>query len=112
MKKFLVLYMAPTAVLDEIMKNSAPERMKENMDEWRQWVGRKGNTLIDMGSPAGKNLRVAKGGTSMVRNEVCGYSLAQGASQEEVAKAFEVCPHLELEGAYIEVVAMLEMPGM
>ncbi len=40
------------------------------------------------------------------------YSIVQGASHEEIAKAFEGHPHLEIPGAWIDVSTANYLPGM
>lgn len=111
MKKFLALYMAPLEAIDEMMKNAKPEDMQKSMDEWMRWTKRYPGAFVDMGAPAGKNKRVTEDGVADVRNEVCGYSVVQANSHEAAAKIFAECPHLEIPGGYVEVVACLDMPS-
>lgn len=110
MKKFLALYMAPTASLDEMMKNSKPEDMQKSMADWNAWAKRHDKDIVELGAPAGKNKRVTSDGVSNVRNEVCGYSVVQAATHEEAAALFKDNPHFSIPGGYIEVVECLDMP--
>jgi hypothetical protein len=58
MKKFLVLYKAPTASFEQMMK-STPEQQKAGMDAWMTW-SKSTKSIVDMGGPLGKSLRVTK----------------------------------------------------
>jgi len=109
MKKFLALYMAPIASLDEMMKTSTPEDRKKGMDDWTAWAGKHKDIITDMGNPIGKNMRVTKSGAAAVRNEVCGYSMLSADSHEEAAAIFADCPHFGLKGAYVEVMECMSM---
>ena len=101
--------MIPNATIDEMMKNSTPEERKASMDGWMQWAKRHEKDLIELGTPTGKNKRVMTSGVSDVRNEVCGYSIVQAASHEDAAKLFSDNPHLQMSGAYVEILECLLM---
>lgn len=112
MKKFLALYMAPTASLDEMMANSTPEDQKKGMEEWMQWMQSHEADIVDHGAPAGKNKRVMGSDVQDVRNEVCGYTIVQAESHEKAAEMFANMPHMGIKGGYVEVVELMDMPGM
>ncbi|HWZ91569.1 MAG TPA: hypothetical protein VNW92_22055, partial [Polyangiaceae bacterium] len=63
MKKFLVLYKAPTSSFEQMMKAS-PEQQKAGMDAWMTWSKKASSSIVDMGGPLGKSLRVTKTGTA------------------------------------------------
>jgi hypothetical protein len=109
MKKFLALYNAPTASIDEMMKNASKEDMKKGMTDWTDWAAKHKDIITEMGAPLGKNMRVLKDSSSMVRNEVCGYSFLSADSHEEASKIFADCPHYTLQGAYIELMECVSM---
>lgn len=108
MKKFLVLYNAPPEVMEEWAK-SLPEDQKKGMDEWVAWGEEHKNAIVDFGNPAGKNKRVTKDGATDTRNEVGGYSILQAESHEEATKIVATNPHLKTDGAYTEVMEIVEM---
>ena len=112
MQKFLVLYMAPMASMDVMMKEMTPEKAKEGMNEWQQWMDAHKTSFVDMGAPAGKNLRVTAGGALDARNEVTGYSVMQGESREAIAEMFKGMGHFQIPGAYIEVMPLVDMSKM
>ena len=48
-----------------------------------------------------------------VRNEMGGYSIVQADSHEAATKMFDKdFPHLKMPGAWIEVVEIMQIPGM
>jgi hypothetical protein len=113
MKKFMVLYMASGADFERMMKNSTPEQQKKGMDAWMAWMGANQASLVDGGAPLGKTKRVDSKGASDARNEVGGYSIVQADSHGAAAKLFgKDHPHLQMPGAWIEIVEIMAMPGM
>jgi hypothetical protein len=111
MKKFLVLYKAPTSAYEQ-MKNTTPEQQKAGMDAWMAWGKKAASSIVDMGAPLGKSLRVAKGGTSPSTNDLGGYSILQSESKETLAKTLEGHPHFMMPDGFIEIVELLPIPGM
>ena len=109
MKKFLALYMIPIASIDEMMKNSTPAERQEAMDDWKQWAMAHAQDFVEMGTPTGKNKRVAMSGATDMRNDVCGYSIVQAESHDAAAKIFIDNPHLKMAGAYVEVMECMTM---
>ena len=109
MKKFLVLFNAPSAAMAEMMKTATPEQMKAGMEEWKRWMEGKKESFADMGAPLGKNLRITANCTEQVSNEVGGYSIIQAESPEAVAKLLEGMPHFQIPGAYIEIMPLGKM---
>ena len=113
MKKFLVLYMASADAFAEMMKNATPQQQKEAMDGWMKWMEDNKNSFVDSGAPLGKTKRVDAKGVSDTRNDVGGYSIVQAESADAAAKLFgKEQPHLQMPGAWIEIVEIMPMPGM
>lgn len=111
MKKFLVLYKAPTAAFEQMMK-STPEQQKAGMEAWMGWGKKAASSIVDMGSPLGKSMRVTKGGASPVTNDLGGYSVMQAESKEALAESLKGHPHFMMPDGTIEVVEVMPMPGM
>ena len=113
MKKFLVLYMAKSSVFEKWMKNATPDQQKKGMDMWMKWMNAKKASLVDGGAPLGKSRRVDAKGTSDIKNELGGYSIVQAdnakAAEEVVGRDH---PHLQMPGAWIELVEIMPIPGM
>ncbi len=113
MKKFLVLYMAKGSEFEKMMKNSTPEQQKKGMEAWMKWMGDHKTSLVDGGAPLGKTKRVDAKGVSDTKNEVGGYSMVQAESADEAAKIFgKDQPHLQMPGAWIEIIEIMQMPSM
>lgn len=111
MKKFLVLYRAPIASFDEMMK-ATPEQAQAGMDAWMAWSKKAAASIVDMGAPLGKALKVTPGGGSQTRNDLGGYSIMQGESKEALAETLKGHPHFMMKDGFIEIVEMLPIPGM
>jgi hypothetical protein len=111
MKKFLVLYKAPIASFERMMKAS-PEQQKAGMDAWMAWNQKAGTSLVDMGAPLGKTLRVSPSGASPTVNDIGGYSIMQAESKEALGATLDGHPHFMMPDGFIEIVEMMEIPGM
>ena len=112
MKKFLVLYKASAAEFEKAM-SSTPEQQKAGMDEWMKWGQKAEKSIVDMGAPLGKTLKVTRSGASPTKNDLGGYSVLQGESKEAVAKLLDGHPHFLMgDSATIEVVELMPIPGM
>jgi hypothetical protein len=112
MKKFLVLYKAPIASFEQMMK-ATPEQQKAGMDAWMAWSKKAGSAVVDLGSPLGKTMKVTSSSASPTTNDLGGFSILQGESKEAVAATLKGHPHLSMmPEATIEVVELMPMPGM
>ena len=111
MKKFLVLYKAPTATFEQ-MKKATPEQQKAGMDAWMAWGKKAQSSIVDMGAPLGKSLKVGKGGQATpTTNDLGGYSILQAESKEALAKTLEGHPHFMMPESSIEIVEVMPIPG-
>jgi hypothetical protein len=105
MKKFLVLYLAPAAGLEEWMKQDPTVREleeKKMKEAWDAWMAEHDSILKETAG-AGSTKRVTSSGATDVKNDVMLFSIAEAESQEEVAKAFEGHPHFGIPGATIDI---------
>ena len=113
MKKFMVLYMASGAEFEKMMKNSTPEQRKKGMDAWMKWMNANKTSIVEGGAPLGKTKRVDSNGASNTKNEIGGYSVVQAESHDAATKILgKDHPHLQMPGAWIEIVEIMPMPGM
>jgi hypothetical protein len=111
MKKFLVLYKAARSEFEKAMKAS-PAEQKAGMDQWEAWSKKASASIVDLGSPLGKSLRITKGGASPTVNDLGGYSILKGESKEALAEVLKGHPHFAMgPESSIEVIELLEMPG-
>jgi hypothetical protein len=111
MKKFLVLYKAPTSAFEQ-MKKATPEQQKAGMEAWMAWSKKAAPSIVDMGAPLGKSVRVTANGTSPSNNELGGYSIMQAESKEALGEALKGHPHFMMPDGSIEVVELMPIPGM
>ncbi|MEP7052989.1 MAG: hypothetical protein ABJB12_21675 [Pseudomonadota bacterium] len=111
MKKFLVLYKAPTSSFEQ-MRSATPEQQKAGMEAWLTWSKKAASTIVDMGGPLGKSLRVTPAGASPSSNDLGGYSVLQAESQEALAEVLKGHPHFMTPEGSIEVVQLIPIPGM
>jgi len=111
MKKFLVLYKAPTSSFEQ-MKQATPEQQKAGMDAWMAWGKKSASSIVDMGAPLGKSLRVTTTGASPTTNDLGGYSILQAESKEALAGSLKGHPHFTMPEGFVEIVELLPVPGM
>jgi hypothetical protein len=111
MKKFLVLYKAPSSSFEQ-MKSATPEQQKAGMDAWMTWSKKSAASIVDMGGPLGKSLRVTTGGASASTNDLGGFSILQAESKEALAESLKGHPHFTMPDGSIEVVELMPIPGM
>ena len=111
MKKFLVLYKAPHSAFEQ-MKKTTPEQQKAGMEAWMGWSKKAAASIVDMGAPLGKTLRVTPGGASPTKNDIGGYSILQGESKEAIAETLKGHPHFMTPDGFIEITELMVLPGM
>ena len=113
MKKFMVLYMASPAQFEQWMKNATPEQHKSGMEAWMKWMNANKASIVEGGAPLGKTKRVDSNGASNTKNEVGGYSIVRAESHDAATKLFgKDHPHLQMPGAWIEILEFMPLPGM
>ena len=113
MKKFMVLYMASGPEFERMRQNSTPEQRKKGMDSWIKWMNANKTSIVEGGAPLGKTKRADSSGASNTRNEIGGYSVVQAESHDAATKIFgKDHPHLQMPGAWIEILEIMPLPGM
>jgi hypothetical protein len=114
MKKFMALYMAPAAEFENMMRNSTPDQQQKGMQAWMKWMTDHKASIVEGGAPLGKTKRVDPAGVSDARNGVGGYSIVQAETHEAASKLFgKDHPHLQMmPGAWVEVMEVIQLPGM
>jgi hypothetical protein len=113
MKKFLVLYMAKGAEFENMMKNATPEQQKKGMEAWMKWMGDHKASIVEGGAPLGKTKKVDLKGASDTKNGIGGYSIVQAETVGAATKLFgKDHPHLQMPGAWVEVIEVMHIPGM
>jgi len=110
MKKFLVLFKAPPSSFEQAMK-STPEQQKAGMDAWMAWSKKAAASIVDMGGPLGKSLRVTPTGASPNKNDLGGFSIMQAESKEALGESMKGHPHFMMAEGSIENVEVMPIPG-
>jgi len=112
MSKYMILYNSPVSVRD-LMADSIPEDMQESMAEWVAWKDEAVKTVkFEFGLPLQAVSQVTKDDIKDSNSLVSGYSTIEGGSKQAVLDLVKSHPHLKRQGASIEVLEMLPMPGM
>ena len=111
MKKFLVLYKAPVASFDQMMK-ATPEQQKAGMDAWMAW-GKQGRGVDRRhGRTAGEGAEGHPGRPYPICNDLGGYSIMQGESKEALAESIEGPPALHDPRGVRGITELMSIPGM
>src|SRR5262249_25431999 len=78
MKKFLVIYLAPTSVIDD-WKKTDPEKRRpaeEKMQgDWKKWMIDHAKIFADTGAGVGRTKRITAQGTADARNDIMLYAI-------------------------------------
>lgn len=114
MKKFLVMYLAPAAVLEEWMQKPEEDRKAEEermKTEWGAWT-RSHRDVIKETAGVGKTKKVTGEGITDTKNDIMLYSIVEGESAESVAGIFRGHPHFGIPEASIEVMPVNYLPEM
>ena len=114
MSKFMVLYQAPFNATNK-MGASTPEQMKKGIAEWMVWKEKteKTGASFEFGMPLDAKAHLEPDGTtSESRLQVSGYGVIEAESLETALKLLKDHPHLSAQGASLEILAFVPMPGM
>src|SRR5262245_41407906 len=113
MKKFVVLYMASGLEFERMRQNLTPEQRKKGMDSWMRWMSANKTSIVEGGGPVGKSKRVDSNGASNTKNETGGYSVVRAESHDAATQIFgKDHPHLQMPGAWIEILEIMPLPEM
>jgi len=111
MKKFLLLYTAPTETREKMQK-ATPEEMKEAMQPWMDWFAKVGDGMVDKGFPLRNAMTVTKEGEMPGQVEFVGFTIVQADDMDAALAIAKMSPHLDRDGATVEVHEMWAMPGL
>jgi hypothetical protein len=81
------------------------------MEAWMAWSKKAGSSVVDLGAPLGKSLKVTKGGASPTTNDLGGYSIMQAESKEALGASLKGHPHFMMAEGTIEIIEVMPMPG-
>lgn len=105
MSKFLVLYCMPAEGLAAWAKTDPVERAEAEATmktQWDAWLAERTDAVRETYG-AGKTKRVTEGSVADVSNDVMLYSIVEAESSDAAAALFTECPHLQIPGAWIDV---------
>lgn len=105
MKRFLVQYKLPLAMLDGWMQTPKENREAEEekmKNDWQDWASANKKNILETHG-AGKTKWVDINGIEDFRNEIMLVSIMQAGSKEELSKLLKTHPHLQIPKAWIEI---------
>lgn len=106
MPQFMLLYRAPRSAADQ-MAGATPEQAETGMEAWMRWADQAADHLVELGAPLTESNTVGEADA----RHIAGYSIMQADSAEELKGLVERHPHLHMEGAAIQILEQLPMPG-
>ncbi len=82
------------------------------MTKWATWMGKVGDSLLDVGSPFGPGISVVDDGTTAPPVSLSGYSIVEADDLTEAAGLADGHPYLsDHSGAYaIEIFELIPVP--
>jgi len=86
-----------------------PEDQEASMQEWTNWFGTLGNSVVDIGNPFGAGTTVSNGSAGNGgASKLSGYSIINAESLADAADKANKCPVLQ-SGGTVEVYEALAM---
>jgi len=111
MAKYMILFKS-TLSAAELMADVTPEQMQASMNDWIVWKDALDKSMsFEWGMPLQTTSEVTNTTVQDGQSPVSGYAIMQGEIAE-VTKVLQSHPHLQRDGASIDVLEMLSMPGM
>jgi hypothetical protein len=106
----LILYRAPDSIREAVEK-ATPEQVQAVGAAWQAWGTKVGYALTDFGAPVAHTTHVGPGGSAA--DGVCGYSILEAGSADEVSTLLDNHPHLQLTpGGSIEVLEVIPLGAL
>ena len=68
------------------------------------WGQKAAPSIVDMGAPLGKSLRLTPAGAQPAVNDLGGYSVLQAESKEALAETMKGHPHFMMGDSSIEII--------
>jgi hypothetical protein len=109
MKRYLVLYRAPSTAKEQMSK-ATPEQSKAVMDAWMSWAKKAGAAIVELGAPTGESQKYTGSKASQAGDATLGgYSILQADSKGALDAVLDGHPHFSMPGAAIEVHEIMPM---
>jgi hypothetical protein len=107
MNKYFVLFSTPAATMQDWMTNVDEATRKQQMDQmmtdWKAWMEKNKDAIVEEGMPLGKTKRVTKEGVTDTRNDLNYTMMIQAESHEAAADMLKDNPHFMIPNSYVEV---------
>jgi len=104
MKRYLVLYRATGAAMDQ-MRKATPEQAQGVKNAWMAYAKKAGEAIVDIGAPTTQPQKyaTAKSGAPGGDATIGGFSIFQAESNDALSKVLDGHPHFSMPGSSIEV---------
>ena len=87
-------------------------REQQGIAGWKAWVEKHQASIVAMGGPLGKTMKVDSAGITDISNEMGAFTVVRAASHEAAAKMFENHPHFAIfPGERVEIMPVLPIPA-
>lgn len=113
MTKYMILLNCSEPSSEQMTK-ATPEQMQASMQEWIAWkdqVEQQG-LKFDFGSPMQAASHIAAEGAMSPTSQAAGYFMLEADSLDAVTSRLGSHPHMKRDGATIDVLEFLRMPGV
>ncbi|MES2213002.1 MAG: hypothetical protein V4490_07715 [Pseudomonadota bacterium] len=111
MAKYMVLY-SSTNDARELMAQASAEEMQASMQEWIRWKESLAASIgFEWGLPLQADSEITPTAVQASHSTVSGYATMEG-EKDAITEALKTHPHLKRDGASIDMLEMLTMPGM
>jgi hypothetical protein len=98
--------------MSEFMVRNTPEERQAGLDAWLKWKAVAEKTVkFEFGAVIQAVQRIGQGGLTESPNQASNFAFAEADTKDEVVNALQSHPHLKREGASIDVLELLSMPG-
>ncbi len=113
MKKFVVMYRVPLDVMKK-WREETPESERKAQDEklgkeMMAWIEKNKAALVDMGMPLGKNTRMTREGAKAETNDLNFFQVVQAENVDSVVAMCKDNPHVQIPGAFLDIMEVPEM---
>ncbi len=110
MTKFMVTYMGSSkGKLDVDMSEVDGAAF---MQAWADWAEKHKASIVDGGAPLGKTKLATSSGVTDTKNAITGYTMVEADSHDAAAQMFVDHPHAVMMKLPIEIMEVLDIPGM
>lgn len=111
MAKYMVLY-SSTNGAKELMANATPQEMQASMAEWVSWKDGLDTSIgFEWGLPLQAVSEITPTSVQASKCLISGYAIMDG-DKGSITEVLKSHPHLKRDGASIDILEMISMPGM